>query len=129
MTEEAFNQLQDELKRRGEQIADLEARLKEALAGKVPEERMGTVSTIWMESIVSSKTGEGKVNLRWGNLSAQMSVQEARDHAFAILETAEAAQTDAFLAEYFMGEKNLRPEKVMKLIGRFRHYRERKLDE
>ena len=107
-------------------IKELEAQIKAALAGKVPADKTADASTIWVESIISNQTKEGLVNIRWGNLSAQLSVKEAHDHAYGILQAAEAAQTDAVLFDYFTNTLGSTPEMFAKFIQDFRAMRERK---
>lgn len=126
MTEEAFNQIQDELTRAQGVIKELQKQLVQALTGKVPEHQVADPGTIWVEPIVSHRNGEGKVNLRWGNLSAQFSVGEAREHAHGIIEAAEAAETDAFLCEYFEKSLGLSKGKMGAILQEFRAFRERK---
>lgn len=124
MNPEAFNQLQDELNRQRAYITELEAQLKTALAGQVPEHHTADASTIWMEPIISHRTKEGLVNLRWGNLSAQLPVAKAREHALSLLQIAEAAETDAFLFQYFTWHMKVRPERMGQVLQAFRAYRE-----
>lgn len=121
---EVENKYRDELRRKDGYIADLEEQLKVALAGKVPEGKPADASTIWVESIISNRTKEGLVNIRWGNMSAQLSVKEARDHAIGILEAAEAATTDALLYDYFLNKLHSSPEMFAGFLADFRAARE-----
>lgn len=129
MTEEAFNQLQDELQRVRAQNADLQKQLTQALAGQVPEHEVADPGTIWIEPILSHRTKGGMVNLRWGNLSAQLEVGQAREHAHSILQAAEAAETDAFLYEYFTQTLGATTEMFGAMLRDFRALRERKQSE
>jgi hypothetical protein len=52
---------------------------------------------LWVESLISGRTMEPLVEIHWGDAKAQMSVDEARQHALAVLECAEAAVSDAFV--------------------------------
>lgn len=124
MTAEAFNQIQDELTRARNYIGDLQEQLQIALAGKVPEDRIADAHTIWVESIISHRTKEGLVNIRWGNMSAQFSVKESRRHAINILEAADAAMSDSCLARYFGEKMDFPPEKLGIIIADIRHYRD-----
>lgn len=78
---------------------------------------------ISMESIVSAFTGEPFVQLHWGELHAQMTPDEARQHAFAILECAEAADSDAFLFHFARKRVGMDEERAAKLIFSFREFR------
>lgn len=129
MTEEAFNQLQDELHRVRAQNADLQKQLTQALAGQVPEHEVADPGTIWIEPILSHRTKGGMVNLRWGNLSAQMEVAQAREHAHGILQAAEAAETDAFLYEHFTNNLKASAAMFTAFLQDFRAFRERKQSE
>lgn len=79
---------------------------------------------LWHQSGVNSK-GEPFVQLIMdGKILGQMSTTEARDHARAVTETAEAAETDAFLYEFVT--KNLQGTKqtAAELMTAFRRFRE-----
>jgi hypothetical protein len=85
--------------------------------------------TIWFTSLVSQKTGEGVVELQWGEKQAQLSIQEAREHALGVLEVAEAAETDAFIVEFFEQELKVPRENALALLVNFRGYREKRRKE
>jgi hypothetical protein len=53
--------------------------------------------TIRVTSGVSAFTGQGFVDLRWGAQAGQLSPEEARQHALAVLGAAEAAELDALV--------------------------------
>jgi hypothetical protein len=57
--------------------------------------QMQTGDTLWMESGVSSRTGEPFVHIRWGDESGQLGPAEACEHAMHMLECAHAAEFDA----------------------------------
>lgn len=120
------NKYRDELRRREGYIQQLEQQLREALAGKVPDEIIATAGTIYMEAIISNRTKEGMVNLRWGFMSAQLTVEETRAHAIELLKTAEAAQSDSFLHWLLTEKFKANPAGVAGVIEDFRAYRERK---
>ena len=126
---EVENKYRDELHRKDAYIKQLEAQLKEALAGKVPADKIADASTIWVESIISNRTKAGLVNIRWGNMSAQLSVKAARAHAMGILEAAEAADTDALLYRYFTTKLGSTPEMFAGFIQDFRAARSSCLSE
>lgn len=81
-------------------------------------------SEISMQSIVSSATGEGVVQLRWPEDSkgAQLNVPEAVQHALAILECAAHATTDAFLFRFLTEQIKATPEGAAKVLNEFREY-------
>lgn len=126
MTEEAFNKVMDELERARSQVQTLQKQLQQALLGKVPEHEVTDPGTIWIEPIVSHRNGEGRVNMRWGHLSAQFNVKEAREHAHGILQAAEAAETDAFLCEFIERTLGATKQQMSVLLQDFRAFRERK---
>ena len=73
---------------------------------------------IVVESLISQRTGEGRVNIylqESGSPSYQFSVEEARNLASNIFQSAEAAETDAVLfrwANEHFGEAKMGPELV-----------------
>jgi hypothetical protein len=56
---------------------------------------------------------------------AQLSPQECRDHALAILEAAEAAEQDAFLVDFGRTEMKMSLEEAGAILLAFRAYREK----
>jgi hypothetical protein len=84
---------------------------------------------IWVTSLVSSTTREGVVELTWGDKRAQLSVREAREHSLAVLEIAEAAETDAFIAEFLEKEVGMDLQRSVGMMQAFRTYREKRLKE
>ena len=79
-------------------------------------------------NIVSGRTFEPLVQLKWGEKEGQLSVREARDHAARILEVAEAAESDAFVFHWLTrdiiqteGEKG---EAWDRIIQEFKAFRE-----
>lgn len=123
---EVENKYRDELLRKNAYIQELEESLKAALGGKELVHKPADASTIWMEAIISGRTKEGLVNLRWGNMTAQLSIEAARQHAFDVLNTAEAAQSDAFLYHLFVEKLHANEAGFYSIIQDFRAYRERK---
>src|SRR5687768_17608912 len=84
---------------------------------------------IWVKSLVSHRTGEGVVEFTWGEKRAQLTCEEARRHALGVLECAEAAETDAFIVEFFHQELGMERDKAIQILGSFRSYREKRLAE
>jgi hypothetical protein len=56
---------------------------------------------------------------------AQLSPQDCRDHALAILEAAEAAEQDGFLVDFARNELGMKLEEAGKILLGFRAYREK----
>lgn len=79
---------------------------------------------LYLESVVSAQTGEPRVNLTWESTRlGQLSVEEARQHALAVLEVAEAAEQDAFLFRWLQKVVGLSPQKAVLVLGEFRSTR------
>ena len=78
---------------------------------------------ICVTSLVAQSTGEGVVQFVWGDKHAQLSCDEAREHARGILECAEAAETDAFLVEFFVKIGASR-DYAVRMLTEFRSFRE-----
>lgn len=78
---------------------------------------------LWHQSGVNPK-GEPFVQLLLDQeIIAQMSPEQARDHARAVTEAAEAAEQDAFLWDWTQKEVGVGPLQAMGLIMDFRRYR------
>jgi hypothetical protein len=75
--------------RRIVQLEDENAKLREQLARVA-----GGAESLEMESGVNKRL-EGFVTVRWGAEVGQLSPAEAREHGLAMLECAEAAESDA----------------------------------
>lgn len=121
---DSINQLRDDLSRQQSRIRELEHQLADAANGKLPAQEQLDPDLIWTESIVSSSSGEPVVVLRWFTHLAQLNVEQARDLAFALLDTAEAAKSDAFLVSF--GKETIgikEPENIGKLLLAFRQFR------
>jgi endonuclease III len=121
--EEAFNQVQDELTRVRAQVTDLQKQLTDALAGKVPEQQVADPGTIWIETILSHRTKTGLVNLRWGNLSAQLSPAQTRQHAHHLLAVADGADLEGALYE-FITQSGAPEEMAFGILAQWRRFRE-----
>ncbi len=128
MTEEAFNKVQDELTRVRAQVTDLQKQLAEALEGKVPETQIADPATIWIETILSHRTHTGLVNLRWGNLSAQLTPAQTRAHALNLLSMADAADMEGAIYQFIVGN-DAPPELAFGLLAQWRAFREERSSE
>jgi hypothetical protein len=82
-----------------------------------------------VSSIVSHATGEAVIQFTWGEKRAQLTVEEARQHALGVLECAEAGETDAFIVEFFHKELGMAMEKAIEVLRTFRTYRETRREE
>ncbi len=78
---------------------------------------------LWHQSGVNAK-GEPFVQLLKGRkIIGQMTPEEARDHARAITEAAEAAEQDAFIFDWVCNQVGSGPEQAAGLLRDFRAYR------
>jgi len=78
---------------------------------------------LWHQSGVNQK-GEPFVQLLRGEkIIAQMDTEQARDHARAITEAAEAAEQDAFIFDWVCNKVGTGPEQAAGLLRDFRAYR------
>ena len=89
----------------------------------MPDKPDGISDILWHQSGVSA-SGEPFVQLLRGEeVIAQMDVEQARDHARAITEAAEAAEQDAFLRDWVINKVGAGEEQAAGLILDFRKYR------
>jgi hypothetical protein len=72
------------------------------------------------------RTREPLVEIELLGQKAQMSIFEAREHAQAVLECAEAAETDGFIWEFF-SRMSLTEAQIATLLQDFRAYREEQI--
>lgn len=81
--------------------------------------------TVTVQSLVSHKTREPRVSIYWPSDSdaLQMSTQEARAFALNILESAEAAEQDAFMMAFATKEIGLNDAGGARLLNMLREYR------
>jgi hypothetical protein len=88
----------------------------------VPDEKLPD-DVLWHQSGVNAK-GEPFVQLiRGTTVIAQMDPTEARDHARAITEAAEAAEQDAFIFDWVLNKVGSGEQQAMGLLQDFRQYR------
>jgi len=82
------------------------------------------VNVLWHQSGVNAK-GEAFVQLfKDGEPIAQMDPEQARDHARAIYEAAEAAEQDAFMFMFLQKEIGVPEIGAMSILVEFRKWRE-----
>ena len=78
---------------------------------------------LWHQSGINP-AGEPFVQLLRGTeIVCQMEPEQARDHARAILEAAEAAEQDAFIWDWVIHQVGCGPNQAAGLIADFRRYR------
>ena len=78
---------------------------------------------LWHQSGVNGR-GEPFIQLIKGTeIIAQMNLDEAREHALAVLEAAEASEQDAFIYDWVKNKVGCGPEQAAGLLGDFRRYR------
>jgi hypothetical protein len=82
---------------------------------------------IQIKSMVASQSKQGMVVLRWGTMSGELTPNEARLHALAILEAADAAETDEFIWNWLEKiDQDMPPERRAAILQDFRAYRDEK---
>jgi hypothetical protein len=84
---------------------------------------------IEITSLVGKQTGLPLIQLKWGELVGQLTSHEAREHAYRILQAADAAESDLFLWEFATKKINVNPEAAAKVIAEFRTFREARLQQ
>lgn len=82
-----------------------------------------TGTRIEIESMVSGRTREPFVVLRWGAEGGQLTPMEARQHARRLLEAAEAADQDAFLVDFLRDRVGVDVPQQMAVLLEFREWR------
>lgn len=103
--------------------ADGEAR-RTFLKGILHAQGMRGESEITMVSQVNAGDGSPAVCLQWGEHILHMESATAKRHGLAIIETAMAADADAFLFAWVKDVVGADPEKAAGLLMDFRRWRE-----
>jgi len=85
---------------------------------------------ISVSSGVSARNGGGFVTIRWGDMGGQLSPEEARQHALAVIEAADAAEHDAAVVAFMLSGKSwpadpndLETWRAFELLAAIRNYR------
>ena len=87
------------------------------------DEKPPDAPPLWHQSGINAK-GEPFVQLLLGmKIIGQMTPAEARDHAAAMLEAAEAAEQDAFMFDWVVNKVGSGPEQAAGLLQDFRAFR------
>jgi hypothetical protein len=120
---DSVNQLADDLQRMKRRIRELEGQLADCRNGKLPADQYLDPDILSVESIVSSKTGEGMVMIRWFTHISQLAIEDAREMAFTLLEACEFAKSDAFLVEFLKERIKINdPEAICRILLEFRNF-------
>lgn len=77
-----------------------------------------------VQTLVSHKTGEGKLDVVWMSSLAQVAPVNAREIAWILLEAAAVAEAEAMLMRFLKDKVGLAPEKAAVMLNDFRGYRE-----
>jgi len=78
---------------------------------------------IFVTSLVGYKTGEPLIEIELKGQKAQMGVKQAREHALAVLECAEAAETDLFVFRWLTETIGAPPSQAAQVLADFRQRR------
>lgn len=106
-------------------VTGLEKNPSLSLIGLLGEAAQGeTDEIINISTQIGSRDLEPYVTFRWGAHACRLTPPEARQHAYAILDAANAAETDGFLIHFFQEKLNLPIEKAAPILADFRQYRE-----
>ena len=81
-------------------------------------------TSIWVETLVSHRTGEPVVQISWYDHIGQFSPADARQLAQQLNEAAAIAENDAFLCAFLRDKIGLEPEAYGQILVEFRKYRE-----
>ncbi|HSZ58640.1 MAG TPA: hypothetical protein VK797_23430 [Tepidisphaeraceae bacterium] len=82
--------------------------------------------TLYVGSLVSSRSGEGVVQFQWGEKTCQLDPETARQVAFQILEAAEASDSDEFVVWLLREKVGLSMEQCWPILIDFREHRNRR---
>src|SRR5262245_56846051 len=121
--EQSTEEFVNDLRRMHLRIAELEKQLADAMNGKLPEDQQVDPGMIMVSSMVSHRTLEPMIMLRWFTFVAQIAPEQARDLAFNLLDATEAAKSDAFLMRFTSKITN-DPEAGARIVAAFRESRQ-----
>jgi hypothetical protein len=77
-------------------------------------------------NIVSQATGEGKLDVTWGDVPKQLDPVKAREIAWMLLEGASIAETEAAVVRFMTERVGLDANKAAMMLQDFRRYREQR---
>jgi hypothetical protein len=75
-------------------------------------------------SIVSQRTGEGKVDMTFHGSLAQLATVKAREMAWMLLECASVSEAESMLVRFLREELKVEGPRASQLLSMFRSYRE-----
>jgi hypothetical protein len=88
----------------------------------MPDEKIPD-DILWHQSGINLEGKPFVQLIRGQQVISQMDVQQARDHGQAIIEAAEAAETDAFIYDWILKRVGAGQEQAVGLLVDFRRYR------
>lgn len=121
--EQSAEEFANDLTRMALRNQELERQLADAMNGQLPEDQQVDPSMIMVSSMVSSRTLEPMIMLRWFTFVAQIGIDQARELALSLLDATEAAKTDAFLMRFMSEAPGCGPEAGARLVAQFREFR------
>ena len=86
------------------------------------------MAMIYTRALYGAQCRQPLVELRYQDLSVQLSPEDARELAMSLLQTAEAAEQDAFLVEWSQQEVHATLTEAVGLLEGFRKWREARAD-
>jgi hypothetical protein len=75
-------------------------------------------------NIVSQRTGEGKLDVTWGDVPMQLDPVKAREIAWMLLEGASIAESEAAVVRFLKDRVGIDAERAAMVLQDFRRYRE-----
>lgn len=121
--EQSSEEFVNDLTRMHKRVTELERQLADAMNGQLPDDQRVDPSMLMVSSMVSSRTLEPMIVLRWFTLVAQLGTDQARDLALSLLDATEAAKSDAFLMRFMSEAPGCGPEAGAHLVAQFRDFR------
>jgi hypothetical protein len=80
---------------------------------------------ISVSSVVSQRDYRPFVQFRWGEQGCQLTPSEARQHAYGILDAANAAESDAMMVLFLQEKVGLEGVSIAAILQDFRGFREK----
>ena len=77
-------------------------------------------------SLIASRDLRPFVSIRWGQMACQLTPEEARQHAYGILEAAEAAESDSIMIRFLQEKVGLEKADLSQILQEFRIFRGQK---
>ena len=91
---------------------------------KTSKQKTEPPKKILFNSMVSSTTLDPWVSFEWGGEKGKVSPDEAREHAWGVLQTANAAESDGFLVETLMKDATMSIHTATATLRDFREWRD-----